>query len=60
MLNSLNYASVDQSIEVFDGAVATQGLNKPKKLYVVKNSSAFFATYLLLCKSFQTNLNDAK
>ncbi len=29
MMDPLNYALGDQSIEVFDGALATQGLNKP-------------------------------
>jgi hypothetical protein len=28
-MDPLNYASVFQSIEVFDGALATQGLNNP-------------------------------
>jgi hypothetical protein len=28
-MDPLNYALLDQSIEVFDGALATEGLNKP-------------------------------
>ncbi len=29
MMDPLNYVSVDLSIEAFDGALDTQGLNKP-------------------------------
>jgi hypothetical protein len=33
----LNYTSADLSIEVFDGALATYGLNKPIKNYMLLN-----------------------
>ncbi len=37
MVDPLSYASVDLSTEVFDGALAMQGLNKPiKKRYAAK------------------------
>ena len=34
MVDPLNYASVNLSIEGFDGALATQGLNRPIKNYM--------------------------
>ena len=37
----LNYTSVNLSIEVFDGALATQGLNKPIKNDMLPNFSCF-------------------
>ncbi len=40
-MDPLNYASVDLSKKVFDGALATQGLNKPIKNYMLRNFSCF-------------------
>jgi hypothetical protein len=40
-MDPVNYASVDLSIEVFDGALATQGLNKPIKIDILQNFSYF-------------------
>ncbi len=37
MMDPLNYASPDQSIEAFEGALATQGLNKPIKFDMLLN-----------------------
>ncbi len=31
MMDPLNFVSVDLSLDVYDGALATQGLNKPIK-----------------------------
>ena len=39
MMDPLNYASPDQSIEAFEGALATQGLNKHKKIDMLLNFS---------------------
>ena len=41
MMDPLNYASVDLSIEVFDYALATHGLNKPIKNDMLLNFSCF-------------------
>ncbi len=41
MMDPLNYASVDPSIEGFDAALATQGLNKPIKIDMLLNFSCF-------------------
>ncbi len=41
MMDPLNYALVDKSIEVFDGALATQGLNKPLENDVLLNFYLF-------------------
>ena len=41
MVDPLNYASVNLSIEVFGGALATQGLNKPIKGDMLPNFSCF-------------------
>jgi hypothetical protein len=41
MVDPLNYASVNPSIEVFDGVLATQGLNKPIKNDMLLNFSCF-------------------
>ena len=40
-MDPLNYASVNLSIKVFDGALATQGLNKPIKNDMLLNFSCF-------------------
>jgi hypothetical protein len=40
-MDHLNYASVYQSTEVFDGALATQGLNKTIKIDMLLNFSCF-------------------
>ena len=40
-MDPLNYASVNLSIEDFDGALATQGLNKPIKNDMLLNFSCF-------------------
>ncbi len=39
MIDPLNYASIDPSVEVFDGALATLGLIKPIKNYMLLNFS---------------------
>ncbi len=44
-MEPVNYASVNLSIKVFDGALATQGLNKPIKMICCKISAA---SYLFL------------
>ncbi len=36
MMDPLNYVSVDLSLDVFDGALATQGLNKAIKKYTAE------------------------
>ncbi len=41
MMDPLNYASVNLFIEGFDGALATQGLNKPIKKDMLLSSSCF-------------------
>ncbi len=41
MMDPLNFASLDQSIEVFEGALATQGLKKPIKFDMLLNISCF-------------------
>ncbi len=41
VMDPLNYASVNLSIDVFDGALATQGLNKPMKNYVLLNFDCY-------------------
>ena len=41
MMDPLNYASLDQSIEAFEGALATQGLKKPIKFDKLLNFSCF-------------------
>ncbi len=41
MMDPLNYASINLSIEVMDGASATQGLNKPIKNDMLLNFSCF-------------------
>ena len=41
MMDPLNYALVDQSLEAFEGALATQGLNKPIKFDMLLNFSCF-------------------
>ncbi len=40
-MDPLNYASPDQSIVAFEGASATQGLNKPIKFDTLLNFSCF-------------------
>jgi hypothetical protein len=43
MMDPLNYASVDLSMDVFDGAlIAARGIKKPMKKYVVKIGKHFF------------------
>ncbi len=41
MMDPLNYASVNLSIKVFDGALATRGLNKPIKNDMLLTFSCF-------------------
>jgi hypothetical protein len=43
-MDPLNYASVNLSIDVFDGGLATLVLNKPKKKYVAEFQLLFFLT----------------
>jgi hypothetical protein len=40
-MDPLNYASVDLSIDVFDGGLATLVLNKPLNNYMLLNFSCF-------------------
>jgi hypothetical protein len=44
-MDPLNYASVDLSIEVFDGGLATHVLNKPLKNYMLLNFSCFLTFF---------------
>ncbi len=46
-MDPLNYASVDRSIEVVDGVLATQGLNKPIKIDLLLNFSCFVPIFLM-------------
>jgi hypothetical protein len=46
MMEPLNYATVNPFIDVFDGALATQSQNKPKKLYAA--SYLFLTQYELI------------
>ena len=41
-MDPLNYASVDLSIEVFDGGLAKQGINKPIENICCQISAALF------------------
>jgi hypothetical protein len=45
MLNPLNYASVGLSTDVFDGALATQDLNKPIKNDMLLHYSCIFPLF---------------
>ncbi len=50
MMDPLNYVSVDLSIEAFDGALATHGMNNPVKYAMLLNFSyllPFFTQYLM-------------
>ncbi len=48
MMDPLNYALLDQSIEVFDGALATQGLNKPLENDMPLNFHLFTQKWFLM------------
>jgi hypothetical protein len=45
MVDPLNYTSVDQSIDEFDGGLATHVLNKPIKKYMLFNFSCFLTFF---------------
>ena len=45
MMDPLNYASVDLSIDVFDGSLATLVLNKPLNNYMLLNFSCFLTFF---------------
>jgi hypothetical protein len=45
VMDPLNYASVNLSTDVFDGALATLGLNRPMKNYVLLNFDCY-ATFV--------------
>ena len=45
MMDPLNYASVDPSIDVFDGGLAALVLNKHIKNYMLLNFSCFLTIF---------------
>ncbi len=50
-MDPLNYTSDDSSIDIFDAALATKGMNKPMKIDMLLNFSCilpFFTLYELL------------
>ncbi len=52
MMDPLNYASVDLSIDGFDGALAKHGLNKPIKIMCGEKLLSNFSPHRSLYNSF--------